>query len=76
VNVDPRESDLGRIPPAEVAAAVAPLGDDGAPIAEGAALTAAERESRQSLWWWILLTVALLLAAETLLSNRLTRATR
>ena len=76
VNVDPRESDLTRIPEAELVAAVAPRGEAAAAGADAVVLTASERESRQSIWWFLLLGAALLLAAETLLSNRLTRAGR
>ena len=76
VNVDVRESDLARLPEAELVAAVAPRGA-GASAGDGAALlTATEREARQSIWWFLLLGAALLLAAETLLSNRLTWARR
>jgi hypothetical protein len=77
VNVDVAESDLARVTPAEVVAAVAPRA--GGPMAAGAAaatLTEAERESRQSLWWFLLLVAAVLLTAETVLSNRLRGAVR
>ena len=76
VNVDPRESDLARIPEAELVAAVTPRGEAAAAAGDVVALTATEREARQSIWWFLLLGAALLLAAETLLSNRLTRARR
>ena len=76
VNVDPAESDLARVPRAEVLAALAPRGGAGDSATDAAPLTAAERESRQSLWWFLLLAATLLFAAETVLSNRLARATR
>jgi hypothetical protein len=45
-----------------------------APAVTGAEpLTAEEREQRQSLWWYLLLSAFLVLAAETVLSNRLSR---
>lgn len=76
VNVDPSESDLARVPRAEVLAALAPAAETLAESADAAPLTATERESRQSLWWFLLLAASLLFAAETVLSNRLARATR
>ena len=36
----------------------------------------AEREQRQTLWWYILVAAVLLLAAESILSNRLSRTAR
>jgi hypothetical protein len=39
-------------------------------------LSVAEREKRQTLWWYVLVVALLLLAAESLLSNRLSRSAR
>ena len=39
-------------------------------------LTPEERERRQRIWWYLLGLAAALLAAETVLSNRLSRAAR
>jgi len=39
-------------------------------------LSVAERERRQVLWWYVLVAAVLLLAAESLLSNRLSRSAR
>ena len=39
-------------------------------------MTREESERRQSLWWYLLLAGLLLLAAETVISNRLSRKER
>jgi hypothetical protein len=72
VNLDLAESDLASLDPETIAAAVGPRGDSPA-LAGSETLTAAQREQRQSLWWYLLVTAFLLLAAETVLSNRLSR---
>ena len=73
-NPDPAEADLTPMMPAELVAAVEPLaGESGAP-AQAGVLTPDERERRQSLWWYLLAAAFALLAAETVLSNRLSRA--
>jgi len=72
VNLDLAEADLAAMDPAELVAAVEPRGD--APGGRGIdTLTAEEREHRQSLWWYLLFAAFLVLAAETVLSNRLSR---
>jgi Mg-chelatase subunit ChlD len=71
VNVDAAESDLARVPQAEVVAVVAPRSGTTAAGAEVTTLTAVEREARQSLWWYLLLVAAVLLAVETVISNRI-----
>jgi hypothetical protein len=78
VNIDPAESDLTPLDPAELVAAVtghaAPVS---APIAtENAALDVKEAEKQQALWWYLLLAGLLLLAAETVVSNRLSQGER
>ncbi len=71
VNLDPSESDLRPIDPAELAGAVGSqaAGDEGA--AEAVTLSDADRERRQSLWWYLLIAGGALLLAETLVSNRI-----
>lgn len=73
-NVDARESDPARISPAEIAAGIAST-PRGAALA-AAPLTPLERESGQAFWWYLLLVAFVLLAAETVLSNRVSRAWR
>lgn len=73
-NLDYSESDLTPLDAEELQAAVtaAPSGGSEA----GAALVStADRERRQSLWWYIIVAASMILVAETLLSNRLSRAT-
>jgi hypothetical protein len=76
VNLDPAESDLTRLDPQELVAAVT-----GSAVATAAAAvppeqTAAEAERQQSLWWFLLLGGLFLLAAEMAVSNRLSRSER
>jgi hypothetical protein len=74
VNLDPAESDLSSMDPRElVAAAMGHATPDGQPAAAAAA-TPEDAERRQAIWWYLLLAGILLLAAETILSNRLSRA--
>ncbi|HEU5186181.1 MAG TPA: hypothetical protein VFU01_16525, partial [Gemmatimonadaceae bacterium] len=76
VNVDAAESELGAFAPDELVRAVSP--GSGAIVAASttSTLSAAEREQRQTLWWYILVAAILLLAAESILSNRLSRTAR
>lgn len=80
VNVDLAESDLTRLDAELLATAVAPRGErgggEGGAGAEGRELTLSAMERRQSVWWYLLAAALLLLGAETLLSNRLSRAPR
>ena len=63
--MDPREL---------VAAAIGHAAPDaGQPAAP--AVTPEDAERRQGIWWYLLLAGGLLLAAETILSNRLSRTT-
>src|SRR5687768_2643023 len=75
VNVDLAESDLSHMDPAELVAAVSARGTSGASSAANAPFTgtAEELERRQAIWWYLLLAAMIMLAAETLLSNRLSR---
>ena len=74
VNIDPAESDLSAVDPREVVAAVTGHATPTAaqPVASPE-MTREESERRQSLWWYLLMTGLLLLAAETVISNHLSR---
>ncbi len=74
VNVDPREADLAHMDPKELFAAVAPRNPPA--VTRGGTATGdfAEEERSQTLWWYLLLGAMMLLAAETVMSNRLSRA--
>lgn len=74
VNVDLVESDLSHVDPAELVAAVTSRGA-ATSNAQNATFTGTseELERRQAVWWYLLLAALVLLAAETLLSNRLSR---
>ena len=76
VNLDVSESDLSRVDPQELVAAVTPKTGDARSAALGAPPTPEEQERRQTLWWYLLVGALLLLGAETILSNRLSRAAR
>jgi aerotolerance regulator-like protein/VWA domain-containing protein len=74
VNVDLAESDLSHFEPRELVAAVSASTAPGeTALAEGAALPE-ELERRQTIWWYLLLAALIFMAAETVLSNRLSRA--
>ena len=74
VDVDPPESDLSAMDPAEFTAA---LTGRAAPEAATAAAiepaTPQDLERRQAIWWYLLFGGILLLATETILSNRISR---
>ena len=77
VNLEPAESDLASIDPRELVAAVtghATLLE--AQPAQAQEMTREESERRQSLWWYLLMAGLLLLAAETVISNHLSRKER
>jgi hypothetical protein len=72
-NVDPGEADLTPIDPQELIAAITGrLGS--AQAAAGPRPTSDAQAEAQRIWWYLLVAAGLLLAAETLLSNRLSRA--
>jgi hypothetical protein len=73
VNVDPKESDLTRFDPKELVAAVTAPPVAGTPDA-GMAATSSDVERTQSFWWYLLGVALVLMAAETVLSNRLSKA--
>jgi hypothetical protein len=73
-NVDPAESDLTPLDPAELVAAAT----SAEPVEPGGAMpetTAADREHQQSLWWYLIVAALLVLLGETLLANRMPRTT-
>jgi len=74
VNLDPAESDLSAIDPSELVAAVTghamPVNVQPEQTQE---MTREEAEKRQALWWYLLLAGLALLAAETAISNHLSR---
>jgi hypothetical protein len=73
-NLDLAEADLTPMDPQEVTAAIRPqtTGPAGPGVA-AETVTAEERERRQAIWWYLLIGAFALLAAETVLSNRLSR---
>lgn len=74
-NVDTGESDLTPIDPKEIVAATTPA--PGAARQAGAAgqtLAPEAQERTQRLWWYLLCIGILLLGADTLMSNRLSKA--
>jgi hypothetical protein len=77
VNLDPAESDLTRMDPQELVAAVigraTPLDLQRQTATE---LTPEDAEKRQGLWWYLLAGGLLLLAAETVVANELSKRER
>jgi hypothetical protein len=72
-NVDPSESDLTPMDPKELIAAI--TGRVGsAQTADGPRPTAEAQAEAQRIWWYLMVVAGLLLTAETLLSNRLSKA--
>jgi hypothetical protein len=75
VNLDPAESDLSALPPAEFVksatgrAAVTATGQS----LEHPDLTPEDIEKKQSIWWFLLLGAVLALVSEAALSNRLSK---
>ena len=77
VNLDPAESDLAPLNAEELVSAVTGRAQPGTPGSpEAVELTAADAERQQGLWWYLLLAGLTLLAAETVISNRLSRHER
>jgi len=74
VNLDPAEADLTPLDPRELVAAVTghatPLTPE---AADPGTVSREDTERRQGLWWYLLFIGLLLLAAETVMSNRLSR---
>jgi hypothetical protein len=77
VNLDPSEADLTPLDPRELVATVTGHASDATiQPTQATALPREEAERRQSLWWYLLFAGLLLLAAETVISNRLSRRER
>ena len=80
VNIDPAESDLTPIDPAELVAAVTGKATQAAAVTLGPTETTEadvkDAEKRQALWWYLMLAGLLLLAVETVVSNRLSQGER
>jgi hypothetical protein len=73
-NVDPAESDLTALDPAEViAAAMGGSGQNAQQAASDVPLTPEAQERSQRLWWYLLATGILLLGVDTLFSNWLSK---
>ncbi|MGH7670469.1 MAG: hypothetical protein ACRENQ_13365, partial [Gemmatimonadaceae bacterium] len=73
VNVDPAESDLSHLDPQELIAAVTSRAADAANASAVAASSPEDLERRQRIWWYLVFGALLLFAAETVVSNRLSR---
>jgi hypothetical protein len=74
VNVDPTESDLSHLDPQDVVVAVTTVNTQNPLGSETIAATPQDQEQRQKVWWYLLLGALLLMGAETMLSNRLSKA--
>jgi hypothetical protein len=73
-NVDPAESDLTPLDPAEiVTAATGSTGQNAQQAEADVPLTPEAQERAQRLWWYMLATGILLLGVDTLFSNWLSR---
>jgi hypothetical protein len=75
VNVDPTESDLSHLDPQDIVVAVTAVPGQAQAGSEINASTPQDQERRQKIWWYLLLGALLVMGAETMLSNRLSRAT-
>ena len=72
-NVDLSESDLTAMDPREVVAAASGRPLDGGEGTQTAEMTDATREATQRVWLYMLFAAAIFLAAETVVSNRVTK---
>jgi hypothetical protein len=73
-NVDPAESDLTPMDPKEIVAATIPVPGGGEGTDEAVPVTPESQERSQRLWWYLLVVGLVLLGADTLVSNRLSKA--
>jgi hypothetical protein len=74
-NVDTAESDLTPMDPKEIVAAATSGGPNGRPSGSaGLPPTPEAQERSQRLWWYVLFLGILLLGADTLISNRMSKA--
>ena len=77
VNLDPAESDLSSMDPAELVAAVTGrAADTQAQAGAAPEVTPEDMEKQQGLWWYLLVAGLLLLAAEMVVANYLSRSER
>jgi hypothetical protein len=77
VNLDPAESDLTRMDPQELVAAVIGRATPvNAQLEAPAELTPEEAERREGLWWYLLVAGLMLLAAEMVVANQLSKRER
>lgn len=74
VNVDPAEADLSHLDPQELVAA-ASAKTPAKPTIDATTVAPEQQEGRQTVWWYLLLSALFLMAIETVMSNRLSRAT-
>jgi hypothetical protein len=73
VNLEAAESDLTPMDPRELVAAVTGRAVSDIEQSPQAAATPRDAERRQAIWWYLLLAGVVVLAAETVMSNRLSR---
>ncbi|MBM3778202.1 MAG: VWA domain-containing protein [Acidimicrobiia bacterium] len=73
-NVDTAESDLTPLDPQDIAAAATADPSSARAFAQSAPISPEAQEGSQRFWWYLLCLAVLLLGADTLLSNRLSRA--
>jgi hypothetical protein len=73
VNVDPAEADLTHLDPAELVAA-ANANTTAHQTNDALTMPPEQQEGRQTVWWYLLLGALFLMAVETVMSNRLSRA--
>jgi hypothetical protein len=78
VDLDPAEADLAPLDPRELVAAVTGHASEvtAAAAPQAADMPRQEAERRQGLWWYLLFAGLLLLAAETVISNQLSKRER
>jgi Aerotolerance regulator N-terminal/von Willebrand factor type A domain len=74
VNVDPAEADLAHLDPQELVAA-AGASTSTRQTVDATTVPPEQQEGRQTVWWYLLLGALFLMAIETVMSNRLSRAT-
>jgi len=74
VNVDPAEADLSHLDPQELVAA-ASANPATHQTVDASQIPPEQQEARQTVWWYLLLGALFLMAVETVVSNRLSRAT-
>ncbi len=73
VNVDPAETDLAHLDPQDIVVAVTAGNGQRVAGSDFNTGTPEDQERRQRVWWYLLVAALLIMAAETMLSNRLSR---